>query len=488
MNYVLDQLSPHNVFHYFEILSSIPRGSGNERACSGYILQFAAERGLRASRDAFNNVTIWKPASKGCEHAPTVLLENHMDMVCEKFPEVEHDFTKDGLNLLIDGDFIRADGTSLGADNGIGLAAALAILDDNTLIHPDLEVVCTVGEEIGLIGAQKIDTSGLKAKYMINSDSFRLHMVQAGCAGCVYSVAELLPEWETASNSSGLMLTVGGLIGGHSGLDTCRQRTNANILMGRILDELRSRGISYRIFNYLCENKDNSIARDASCCISLSPSDTEKVTDAVQAFMLLVRKELSITDPDVFCNVTALTAPGNVLSAACTNKMVDYLVLVPNGMFEKSFDFDDPDLAESSSNLGRIVFTHDRISFRSMIRANYESRKNEVRRKLTILARNLGMERHDEADSPGWEFNSDSKLLDILKESYREIYHKEIAVAISHGTCECGHFHAKMDCETLSIGPDIYNLHSPLEKVDIASVGGLYEIMIRMLEKLSRLT
>jgi len=482
----LEGLEPRRVFYYFETLSGIPRGSGNEKAASDYLVEFAKKHGFPAEQDDSGNVIIRKSASPGCENAPVVMLQNHIDIVCEKIPEVEFDFETDSLSLVVDGDVIRANGTSLGADNGIGLAVALAILEDDTLVHPPLEVVCTVGEEIGLVGAQAMDMSGLQAQYAINSDSFTMEMVQTGCAGCVYTIAELPLIWQdSGSFDTGMRIIVGGLAGGHSGLDTCRQRANANKLMGRILDALRSAGITFALAAYACNNKDNAIARDAECTVVISSRDKEAAQSAVDAIAAAIKREHEATDPDFTCKVHWGDAPQKVFSQSCTDKAVTYLMLVPDGMFQKDFRYGDPFLAESSSNLGRVILESDKLVFRSMVRANFESRKSEVLRKMKLLTGLLGMSDRTAADSPTWEFDPDSGLLTVLHETCRELFGKTMRAAISHGTCECGYIKEKTGADVISIGPEIRHLHSPREEVDIRSVKALYDINVRILEKLA---
>lgn len=491
MSRKLEGLKPENVFYYFEEISNIPRGSGNEEAVSKYIINFARERGFEVESDESNNVIIHKGASAGCENAPMVMLQNHMDMVCEKFPDCDLDFEKDGLRLAIDKEknTVYAEGTSLGADNGIGLAVSLAILDDDSIIHGPLEVVCTVSEEVGLVGAARLDMSKLRAKYMINSDSFRLDMVQAGCAGCVHAATEQKISWEAAEElTQGAELVVGGLLGGHSGLDTCRQRTNANILVGRLLDVLHQENITLAVTDYTCVNKDNAIPRDAVCGIAIKERDKDRTVQLIEGMHKAVKRELQVTDPGVFVRLSWRKKPVEKhISMEDTRKMIRYLSLVPNGMFQKDFVWNDPNLAESSSNLGRIMIEDDKIIYRTMIRANYDSRKMEVVHKQQYLAELLGMKYRIISNAPSWEIDFGSRLLDITKECYRKMTGEDIVVAIAHGTCECGYFKAGTGCETVSIGPEIRHLHSPLEEVDIDSVGALYELNLLMLSELAKL-
>ena len=488
MERVLGALAPRDVFYYFEELSGIPRGSGNEKAVSDYIAGLAKSRGLAVEQDTYNNLIIRKPASPGCEDAPVVMLQNHMDMVCEKVPESDLDFEQDGLRLAIDEQkgTIYAKGTSLGADNGVGLAVALAIMMDDDLVHPPLEIVCTVSEEAGLAGAVQMDMSSLRAKYMINSDSYRFDMVQAGCAGCAYLINELPIQWTDPDElDQGAELTIGGLLGGHSGLDVCRQRTNANKLMGRFLDTLRQAKIPFSLADYRCFNKDNAIPRDAACVFALRAADKGRTAQTVTDLFEAVKAELAVTDPGVTCSLRWVERPSRCLTGWDTDTAVRYLMLVPDGLFQKYHAYDDPDLGESSANLGRIILEEDRLVFRSMVRANYLSRKEEVIRKLELLGDLLGMLHHRASDAPPWPFDPESPLLHLLLRCYREMTGREMEVSVAHGTCECGLFKDRVGCETVSIGADIRYLHSPLEEVDIASGGKLYELNIRMLAALA---
>ena len=486
----LKNLEPKKVFYFFEKLSCIPRGSGNEQAVSDYLVNFANERGFQVEQDTNHNVVMHVPASTGCENAPIVMLQNHMDMVCEKFPEIDLDFKTDGLQLAIDHEknVVYAKGTSLGADNGIGLAVALAIADDKEIIHPPLEIVCTVGEEIGLVGAATLDMSKLKAKFMINSDSYKFDMVQAGCAGCAYFITDHIAEWtETSDGDLGAELVVGGLIGGHSGLDMMKQRTNANKLMARFLDMLVYHQIAFRIADYSCINKDNAIPRDAICRIVLLPGQKDIVERIVVNFLNDVKNELQITDPDVDCKLNWIETPPRSLSEQDTNRMIHYMMLAPDGMFQKFYLYEDPDLAESSCNMGRIFIKGDTVTYRHMVRANFASRKLETLRKLQILSDSLGMTSHVEHSAPQWDLDFKSPLLALVKKCYHEMTGGEIEVSVAHGTCECGFFKTGVGCDTVSIGPDIRNLHSPTEEVDIASVKKLYELNLRILEELAKM-
>lgn len=490
MERVLQNLNPQNVFYFFEVLSSIPRGSGHEKQVSDYLVSFAKERGLKVEQDAVYNVVIHKPASAGCEKAPVVMLQNHMDMVCEKFPDCNLDMEKEGLRLAIDEEkgTVYARGTSLGADNGIGLAVALAILDDNTLIHPELEVVCTVAEEAGLVGAGKMDMSALCGKYMINSDSYRLSMVQAGCAGSSHLAVTQPVTWtDTAAFERGARLYVSGLIGGHSGLDATLQRTNAHKLMARLLDSLLRGGVAFSVSGYTSYNKDNAIPREATCYIAIRETSVAKAETVVAEFLEAEKEELKATDPNVNCALYWTEKPERCLCAEDTEKMICYMMLAPDGMFQKFYAFDDPLLAESSCNFGRVLFEENSIVYRHMIRANYHSRKVETTRKFDWLCRAVGMSYEIVSDAPGWDLDLNSELLAILQKCYREMTGgEEIEVSVAHGTCECGFFKENTGCDTVSIGPDIHHLHSPLEEVEIDSVGRLYDLNIRMLAELAK--
>lgn len=490
----LRDLNPKRVFAFFEKLTQIPRGSGHEKQISDYLVDFAKQRGLSVEQDKYYNVIIRKAASKGCDGAPVTMLQNHMDMVCEKLPTVSFDFLTDAIVPVVDIEkgIVRAAGTSLGADNGIGLAVALAILDDDSLRHPPLEVVCTVGEEIGLVGASEMDMSGLRSEYMISSDGFELDNVQAGCAGSGYFVAQADAEWVDVQGAfpydCAARITVTGLIGGHSGIDICKQRANANKLVGRLLRNVRAQGIDIAISGYTCRNSDNSIAREASCDIVLGSSQLKALESTAQQVEAALSRELALTDPDIRILLQKMPMPQKYLSRTSTDVFIDYLVLVPDGVFLREHEFTHGTMAACSANIGRAILTDETIQIRSMIRSNFDDLLRETFRSFALLAGRLGMQSREERVIPVWEYRADSVLLGILKDSYRELFHTEIGVAMSHGTSEGGLFRSAVGCDVVCLGADIRGNHSPYEIVTIESVGRLYELNVRILEKLAGMT
>ncbi|WP_297777131.1 aminoacyl-histidine dipeptidase [Blautia sp.] len=479
---VLENLQPERVFHYFEEITKIPHGSGNTREISDYLVSFAKEHGLRYIQDESNNVILFKPAAKGYENAPTVMLQGHMDMVCEKEPGSSHDFTRDALKLQVEGNYISAQGTTLGGDDGIAVAYGLALLEDDTLEHPALEVVITVDEEIGLLGATALDASPLQAKCLINLDSEEEGYLWAGCAGGMTAVSELPVRYQEETNEK-WKVTVSGLAGGHSGAEIDKNRANATLLLARFLKEAKEQG-AYAISELNGGLKDNAIPRTANALILAGKEEGNAIAAYAKVFTEALKKEYTGSDEGICVTVEAQgigTEP--VLHPVSQEKVLFFLLQYPNGI-QKMCGFMDG-LVETSCNLGITNLTPKALVGSASVRSSVGSAKKALADKIAYLTEFLGGDFQIEGDYPSWEYKQDSALRPLMVEVFREMYHREPEVKVIHAGLECGLFYEKipgLDC--VSLGPDMQNIHTTEEKLSVSSVERVWEYLLAVLKKI----
>lgn len=479
---VLENLQPQRVFHYFEEITRIPHGSGNTKEISDYLVNFAKEHGLRYIQDECNNVILFKPAAKGYENAPTVMLQGHMDMVCEKAPDSNHDFTKDALKLQVEGDFISAQGTTLGGDDGIAVAYSLALLEDETLEHPSLEVVITVDEEIGLLGATALNAEPLHAKYLINLDSEEEGYLWAGCAGGMTAVSELPVRYQEETNEK-WRVTVSGLAGGHSGAEIDKNRGNATLVLARFLKEAKEQG-AYAISELHGGLKDNAIPRTAQALILAGKEDGMAIAAYAKVFTEALQKEYTGSDEGICVTVEAQgvgTEP--VLHPVSQEKVLFFLMQYPNGI-QKMCGFMDG-LVETSCNLGITNLTPKALIGSASVRSSVGSAKKALADKIAYLTEFLGGDFQIEGEYPSWEYKQDSTLRPLMVEVFQELYHREPEVKVIHAGLECGLFYEKipgLDC--VSLGPNMQDIHTTEEKLSISSVKRVWEYLLEVLKKI----
>lgn len=479
---VLENLQPQRVFHYFEEITKIPHGSGNTKEMSDYLVNFAKEHGLRYIQDESNNVILFKPAAKGYENAPTVMLQGHMDMVCEKTPDSSHDFTKDALKLQVEGDFISAQGTTLGGDDGIAVAYGLALLEDETLEHPALEVVITVDEEIGLLGATALNAEPLQAKYLINLDSEEEGYLWAGCAGGMTAVSELPVRYQEETNER-WKVTVSGLAGGHSGAEIDKNRGNATLVLARFLKEAKEQG-AYAISELNGGLKDNAIPRTAQALILAGKEEGTAIAAYAKVFTEALQKEYTGSDEGICVTVEAQgigTEP--VLHPVSQEKVLFFLMQYPNGI-QKMCGFMEG-LVETSCNLGITKLTPKALVGSASVRSSVGSAKKALADKIAYLTEFLGGDFQIEGEYPSWEYKQDSTLRPLMVEVFREMYHREPEVKVIHAGLECGLFYEKipgLDC--VSLGPNMQDIHTTEEKLSISSVERVWEYLLEVLKKI----
>lgn len=475
---VLEGLEPREVFHYFEEISKIPRPSYKEEKISNYLVEFAKAHSLEYYQDGLNNVIIIKEATSGYEEVEPVIIQGHMDMVCEKEPDCTIDFEKDPLSLQIEGDYIMANGTTLGGDDGIAVAYALAILDSDTIAHPRLEFICTVSEEVGMEGAKGIDVSMLKGKKLLNLDSEDEGMMLVSCAGGCSAECVLPAEWEKAAGQE-VIIHVSGLKGGHSGAEIDKGRANSNLLLGRILLEL-SEVFSYQIRELCGGNKDNAIPRESKAVI-LVQNQAKKLANHIEEIAEEIGKEFSTSDPDIRVTVTVVeSSEAEVLTADATRKSVVLLNLLPNGIQRMSDDIQG--LVETSLNLGVMNLQHENLSLRYAVRSSVGTEKKYLLKKLTALTEEFGGSVTCTGDYPAWEYRKESKFREDMVRIFREMYGYEPKVEAIHAGLECGILAGKIqNLDGVSIGPDMIAIHTTEEKLSISSTQRVWEYILKVL-------
>lgn len=480
---ILKNLEPKAVFEYFEEISNIPRGSGNEKAISDYLLNFGRSLGLESIQDEALNIIIKKPGTKGYENAPTVIIQGHIDMVCEKNNGVEHDFEKDPLKLRIVDDYVYATDTTLGADNGIAVAYAMALLSSNDIPHPPLEVLLTTDEETGMSGAMAIKKEHINGKILINLDNEEEGYLLVSCAGGIRSKATINVDYQEINNKKLLKINISGLKGGHSGMDIIKERGNSNKILGRVLKEL-SREIKFNLVSLNGGSKNNAIPREAEALVSVDINNENKVIDIVKNWNSIISNELRAQDPGLKIEVSVVNNENNKeFTDECTKKVIDLLYLYPNGINTKSTEIDG--LVESSTNLGVLSTNEGVVEFDSAIRSSVPSLKEEIVLRSKTIVELLGGEFSTTSDYPAWEYNPNSQIREICQKVHKEMYGKEAEIVAIHAGVECGLFNEKLgNLDMISFGPNLYDVHTPDEHMSISSVRNCYEYLKAVLKEI----
>ena len=474
-------LQPANVFRYFEEISAIPHGSRNTKAISDYLVDFAKAHNLEHYQDDANNVIIIKEATEGYEQADPIIIQGHMDMVCEKESDCTIDFEKDGLDLYVDGDFLKARGTTLGGDDGIAVAYALAIMDANDLCHPRLEVVITVDEEIGMLGADVIDLSMLKGHKMLNIDSDVEGHFLTSCAGGMHIESRVPVSYEEAK---GILYSVmvTGLEGGHSGAEIDKEHGNANIIMGRVLKSL-SDAAEIGIVSLAGGLKDNAIPRECVAEILVAAEDTAAVEEVLEQLKPILANEFMASDKDVTIVYEAKgEQSAKVLSVPAQTKVIFYLRNVPNGVQHMSRIM--PGLVETSLNLGIMELKEDCLYMMTSIRSSVSSRKADLADKLVYLTEFLGGEVNVGGDYPAWEYKADSDIRETISAVYKELFNEEPVFEAIHAGLECGILSGKIEnLDCVSFGPNNYDIHTPKERLSISSTEKIWKLLVEFLKR-----
>ncbi|WP_455538833.1 aminoacyl-histidine dipeptidase [Terrisporobacter sp.] len=480
MTNILKDLQPQSVLNYFEQISQIPRGSGNEKAISDFLCDFAKELNLEYIQDEHLNIIIKKPATKGYENCPGVILQGHMDMVCEKNKSSNHDFLKDPIQLRIDGDMIYATDTTLGADDGIAVAYAMAILADDSVKHPALEVLITSDEEAGMTGAKGLNTNQLNGKYLINIDSEEEGYILVGCAGGNRNCVTLPLEF-TTSDKQGMLIELKGLLGGHSGSEIDKNHANSNKLMGRILNLL---DVNFDLVSVNGGLKQNAIPRECDAVVAVDKNDLDKFKAQISNIQKVFNHEYKDSDPNIEI-VVSETSYNNVLTDNTKDKVIKMLNLITNGI--QTMCADIPGLVESSTNIGVVKTTDNTMTFESATRSSVGTRREDINSKIKLLAECLNANYEETDPYPEWERVSDSKLEQISIDVYKKLTGETPKIITIHAGLECGLFLQKMEgCEAISIGPNTYDAHTPNEHISISSIQNVWKYLLVLLESMNQ--
>lgn len=477
------ELASAKVFFYFEEISKIPRSSFNEKGISDYLVEFAKERNFEYYQDEVFNVIIKKSGTLGYENAPIIAIQGHTDMVCEKNKSVEHDFLKDPIKIIYDGDFIKADGTTLGADNGIAVAMALALLDSKDIEHPPLEAIFTSSEESGMEGVSLIDYNKINAKILLNIDSDEEGVFTVGCAGGIKFEIELpICFIKTENNLSSYVLSVTGLKGGHSGVDINKGRGNSNEILTRILYNL-SKDFKVQLNSICGGSKDNAIPREAEAMISFDEKDAFKIKDKIENIKKYLINEYKNTESNIIINFKEIGKKDVCLSKECFNKVIGLLSLLPNGIQTMSNDLEG--LPESSMNTGVIEQGEKHIKIIGSIRSAVLTKKEHIMNKISILCELVGASVNFRGDYPAWEYNSSSLVKDKCIEVFKNLTGCQPEINIIHAGLECGIISKKLpDIDLISFGPNLYDIHSPDERASIPSINRTWIFLLQLIKNL----
>lgn len=475
---ILSGYEPKAPLRFFEELCAIPHGSKNTKAISEYCVQFAKKRGLDVIQDDMNNVIITKKATPGYENEVGIIIQGHLDMVCVKTVDSNIDFMQDGLVLETDGSILWAKDTSLGGDDGIAIAMALAVLDADDIKHPQIEAIFTVDEEIGLLGAQYIDLSSITGKRLINIDSEDDSQILTSCAGGTF-IEGVIPVKRVAYTGVEAILELKGLQGGHSGAEIHKERGNSNALMGRVLYHLKD-------LIEICEvnggTATNVIPSRTVSTILFHKSNAEVVQQNLQDIVEVLKKEYIIAEPNISLTLTINSENTRaVIDEESKRFLLNALMNLPNGVQARSLAI--ADLVETSLNLGIFNTMEDRMVLNYSIRSSVESAKEYLVERISVMVELMSGSTEVKGDYPGWEYRLDSPLRDSMIKVYTDLFGKEPIIAAIHAGLECGLFSAKIeDLDCVSIGPNLHDIHSVNERMELASVSRIWDLLLGVLK------
>jgi dipeptidase D len=482
MSRAIEGLQPGLVWKYFAEIAAIPHGSKNETAIAAHVMGTAKRLGLTAKQDKVGSVLVKKPATSGHEDAPGVCLQGHLDMVCEKRPDTQHDFMKDPLRLVRNGGYIMADGTTLGADNGIAVATNLAIMEDKSLEHGPLEFLFTVDEETGLTGASNLAPGFLESKTLMNLDSEEEGALYVGCSGG----RDTLGTWKLAldpapKGSVVAMLKVTGLRGGHSGLEIDKGRGNAIKIINRVLLALAEIGV--RMCCIEGGNKHNAIPRETQALVFIPPKKLDEASALVDLLNVTVKAELATVEPDLAVRLEKVkpVRNGKVLKKALQKKILQTISALPHGVIKMSADI--PGLVETSTNVAVIKTDKKTLQIATSQRSSVASENNEICHTVASVFELGGAEVKQGDGYPGWKPNLDSEILAVAKSTYRSMYGKDPEVKAIHAGLECGIIGERYPgMDMVSFGPTLEGVHSPDEKIHIDTVEKYWNFLLGILK------
>ncbi|MGQ9589736.1 MAG: aminoacyl-histidine dipeptidase [Planctomycetota bacterium] len=481
MSSALEGLKPENVWKYFGEISAIPRGSKNEAAVSNYVYETVVRLGLEAKRDAAGNVVAKKPPSFGRQEVRSVCLQGHLDMVCEKNADVEHDFSKDPIRIAREENILRAEGTTLGADNGIGVATMLAILEDKSLEHGPIECLFTVDEETGLTGASNLEPGFIESRMLINLDSEDEGVLYVGCAGGKDTVGSWKLETDPAPPGAiPAAVEVKGLCGGHSGLDIHKGRGNAIKMLGRVLLRLSELGV--RLAEIHGGNKRNAIPREARAVVYLPKSRARKAERLVPEWEATLKAEVKAVDPDLSIRMARLSeGPGRVLKRGLQKRILATLSALPHGVAKMSAEI--PELVETSTNVAVIGTNPEKIEVATSQRSSVKSEIDEIAEAVANVLALGGAAVEQGSGYPGWKPNLKSYILSVAKEVHERVFGKPAEVKAVHAGLECGIIGEKFPgMDMVSLGPTLEEVHTPKERIYIDTVERFWRYLLEILK------
>ena len=479
----ISNLESSCVFHFFEQISKFPRSSGDEHKIAQYLVDFAKKRNLFYYIDELNNVIIKKYASAGYENSKPIAIQGHIDMVCEKNKDKVHDFFKDPIEIIYENDFIKANNTTLGADNGIAIAMMLTILDSNTISHPSIEAIFTTSEEVGMEGAIYLDMSILNSRILLNLDSEDEGVFTVGCAGGFRANLNIPINWDKVPiNYETYTISLTGLLGGHSGTEINKERANANILL------LRTLYILIEEFDLkICEidggSKDNAIPREAYAVVLIDKNIFNKVNDKLKDIINIYNKEYKNIEPSINLFIEKTKNVSKYFDEKTTKNILSVFLLLPNGILNMNKNIEN--LPETSINIGVVKCNEDELKITASVRSCFESKKEFLKQKLYVLSNLIDAKISFTGDYPGWEYKEESFIKQKCLKIYKEMHGEEAKVDIIHAGLECGVFYNKIpDIDIISFGPNIYDAHTPCEKASISSIDRVWKFLLKLFKEM----
>jgi len=476
-------VEPKSLWNHFADLNAIPRPSKKEERVIQFMMNFGKSLGLETLKDEIGNVIIRKPASPGMEDRQMVILQSHLDMVHQKNRETDFDFDNEGIKMRVNGDWIDADGTTLGADNGIGVATIMATLSSNDIEHPALEAFFTIDEETGMTGAKEMDGSMFQGEILLNLDTEDDDELSIGCAGGIDTNTEYsYQEEELSEDRKSFQLSIKGLLGGHSGMDIDSGRGNANKWLARILWSINQK-LELQIISFDGGGLRNAIPREASCVISIFAKDVNNFKDIVQQMTDTYREEYKSIETNMEILLSEQPSITKGLSVKESQKIINTLAAVHNGVYRMSPDIDG--LVETSSSLARVEIGNGKFTTQSLQRSSVNSTRDEVAMTIKACFENMGCTVVQSGEYPGWQPNPNSKILDIMEQLYKNMFQEDPQVKACHAGLECGILGEHLpDVDMISFGPNIRAAHSPDEKVQISSVQKFWKFYLETLKSI----
>lgn len=480
---LLKDLKPERVFYYFEELTKIPRCSFDEQRVSDYLKSVGEGLGLEVIQDKALNIIIKKPGTKGYEDKPIIVLQGHMDIVCEKSDDIEFDFKKDSIKLSLEGDFVMAKDTTLGVDNGIAVAMSLALLESKDIPHPPLEVLVTTNEETGLTGAAALDPANIDGRILINIDSEEEGTILVSCAGGERNILTMSPKMaDVDAKKKSYTLRVSGLLGGHSGMEIDKGRGNSNRILGRVLNKINEE-LKFDLAFVDGGSLSNAIPRLSIAKIAVDSKDIKKLTSTVSEIEKSIKIELASVDKNLSIALEEIENLKKAFSSEDKEKIIAVLMLIPTGV--QSMSQDIKGLVESSNNLGVVKTLDGKVTFECAMRSSVGSLKLNIANQLKALSNIIGCEYLSTAAYPAWEYNKESYIREVFKKSYKELFKKDVNVAAIHAGLECGLFDEKFDkIDMISFGPNMSGVHAPGEKLSISSTVNTWNLLLKVLENI----